>query len=297
MTDARRSRPVSRPTVRTPAPDGFRVREFGAYAIVTALGAAMLAGHRTGATATGSVTLLTGIGGCAWELARRLRSLSKQRASHALQIARAQARTELKITRSERKTNQNTQRRHERQTLRRAIHERAQAQRTERNVQNERGTRERAQRSARFTALSAEAARLQALPEPAWISALTDVFALRGLRLQTDAAPAASSESAEFAMNASLTASDALPGGMCDMLFVRVEDGGMCVARVLPHDRAGVVADVESLEQRRQQAGSQQAYLIGRGGFSAQAVRLAPRLPLTLVEPNLLAQWNLTKTD
>lgn len=294
MADAPGSRPVSRPPVPVPALDGFRGREFAAYAVVLALGAAMLAGHKTGAGATGRITLLAGVCGCAWELARWLRSLSKQRTGHALQIARAQARTELKTARTERKIGQNTQRQRERQTLRRAVHERTQAQRIERDAQNERESEERAQRSARFAALSAEAARLQALPHAAWISALTDVFALRGLRLQTDAAPAASDTSAT---DTSSTAPASTTDGIHDLTFVRVEDGSLYVARVLPHDRAGVVADVESLEQRRQQIGAQQAYLIGRDGFSAQVVRLAPRLPLTLVEPSLLAQWNLTKTE
>ena len=146
----------------------------------------------------------------------------------------------------------------------------------------------------RFAAVSVEAARLQALPHAAWISALTDIFALRGLRLQTDKVRAAFDVSAA---NAHPPAPDSIIDDVLDMTFVRVEDGSLCVARVLPHDRTGVVADVEILEQRRQQTGAQQAYLVGRDGFSAQAVRLAPRLPLTLIEPNLLAQWNITKAD
>ncbi len=279
MANAPDSRPVSALPVRTNAPDGFRVREFASYAVVMALGAAMLAGHRPGATATGNVTLLAGLGGCAWELARRLRSLSKQRAALTLQIARAQARTELKTARVERRTEQNTQRQRDKETLRRASDERAHVQRTERNAQNERDACERDTRSARFAAVSAESARLQDLPPTAWTTALTDILALRGLRLQTEIAP------------------DVPSNAIHDMQFVRMDDGSLCVARSLPSDRAGNVADVEALEQWRREAGAQQAYLIGRSGFSAQAVRLAPRLPLILVEPNLLAQWSLTKID
>ena len=57
---------------------------------------------------------------------------------------------------------------------------------------------------------------------------------------------------------------------------------------------SAAVADVEALEYERQQANAPRAYLIGRSGFTPAAIRLAQRFPITLVEPQLLAQWKIT---
>ncbi len=58
-------------------------------------------------------------------------------------------------------------------------------------------------------------------------------------------------------------------------------------------NRAGV-SEIEMAERQRIEMNAQSASLLSRNGFTPQAVRLAPRFPLTLVEPHLLAQWSLT---
>ena len=70
---------------------------------------------------------------------------------------------------------------------------------------------------------------------------------------------------------------------------MRLADETFEVARCLPLGQTVTVADVESLEQWRHSCEAGHAYLIGRNGFSAAAIRLAQHFPLTLVEPQLLA--------
>ena len=301
MSAPRRARPDSRSSAITPPTRSvpahpFPVRNGGAYALVFALGAAMLAGHRPGADATARVTMLAGAGGCAWEAGRWLHNRARRRAVGLRELADAQARARLKTARAERKTEQQDVQQRDRQAARQTLQAQKQGRQVIQQAQSEREAEERARRAARFEAVRAEAERLAALPEDVWIVELTAIFAGRGLRLQTADIPPPSNASSPSPDNASED------GYYLRFVHVDIEVDtkvdiemeSMCVARSLPAGRAGVVADVESLEQWRQQTGAQQAYLISRDGFSTAVVRLAPRLPLTLVEPQLLAQWKLT---
>ena len=282
------SPPAARRRVSNMPSRSLSVRSVLAYIVVLALGAAMLAGHRPGASAPAWITLLAGLGGCAWEIGRWLRGRVVERADRVREVARTQARAEQKNVRAERRTEQRDRQQRERHTALQTRNAQKQARQAVQQTQNEREEAERARRAARFEAVRAEADRLASLPEDLWLIALKEVLALRGLRLLE--------EDASGNHNTLPGDTHGAWGGVSDLRFARINDTDAitsCVARSLPAGRVGVVADAESLEQWRAEANAPQAYLIGRGGFSAALVRLAPRLPLTLVEPNLLAQWKL----
>ena len=251
------------------------VRAVFIYLVVLMLGVAMTTSRTPGAGQSGLITMLVGAGGCAWELKQWARTVRRRQAERI----QGRERAELKAERTVRKTQQHVQRQQRRQTQQRAVRRHAEIQQNVRQARSERNAQSDAQRQARFEAVSREAARLQSLPDAPFLQALPFLFAIRGLRLQTDA----------------LSSSEAEPrnaeGFTGDMRFLKIADETLAVARVLPQGHTAVVADIEALEQWRQTSGAQHAYLIGRSGFSTPALRLAPRFPLTLVEPQLLAQW------
>ena len=248
------------------------------YLVVLLLGAAIRAGHAPGANQSGIVTMLVGAGGCAWELAQWARTIQRQRTAQE----RQRERKELKATRAERRSEQQERERQQRQMHLRAARQRAQTLQATRYAQAEQKAQTEAQRAARFQAVVAEASRLQALPDAPFLAELPFLFATRGLHLQ-------------YAAPSGIEADADLSAGTWDRHLLRVADEkeSIEVARCLTQGRAVAVSDVEALEQWRQVEGATHAYLVSRSGFSAQAVRLAARFPLTLVEPQLLAQWQL----
>ena len=254
------------------------VRAVFIYLVVLMLGVAMTTSRTPGAGQSGLITMLVGAGGCAWELGQWARAVRRQQATRIQKRERA----ELKTERAARKTQQYAQRRQRRQTQQHAVRRHAALQQTVRQAQSEQNAQNEAQRQARFETISREAARLQSLPDAQFLQTLPALFATRGLRLQTDALASRDTEP---------MSADGFAG---DMRFLQLTDETLVVARVLPQGHTAIVADIESLEQWRQAAGASQAYLVGRSGFSTPALRLAPRFPLTLAEPHLLAQWQQT---
>jgi hypothetical protein len=247
------------------------------YLVVLLLGVAIWSGSAPGAHQSGILTMLVGMGGCVWELGQWWRALRRRRAVQE----REQARRELKVVRAERRTEQQAREQQQRQTHLRTARQRAQTRQAARQTQAELKTQVEAQHNARFQAIVEEASRLQTLPDTRFQAELPSLFALRGLRLQSDA------PSPE-----TYAASD-LPAKLWDMRLLRLADKSVEVARSLPQGHTAAVADVEALEQWRQSEGASHAYLVSRSGFSAQAVRLAARFPVTLVEPQQLAQWQM----
>ena len=131
-----------------------------------------------------------------------------------------------------------------------------QQQQAERQAQAEQVAQETAQRSARFAQVASEAERLQSLEADAFRAEAERIFAEHRLQLQQEA--------------------------VTNNPVVRFAEDAVAVA------------DVEALEAERQQQAATRAYLIGRDGFTPAAVRLSQRFPITLVEPQLLAQWKIT---
>ena len=77
-------------------------------------------------------------------------------------------------------------------------------------------------------------------------------------------------------------------------LFHSGEAEGPCAAGFVPAGRKASAVDVREIEAWRVVKSAHRALLISTDGFSPAAVRLAQHLPLTLVDPYLLAQWKHT---
>ncbi len=260
MSDIRRSHK----TVRRPY-----IRLLLIYLIVLLLGYAMTRDRTPGAEASGGFTMLVGAGGSLWELSRWLRWWWHRRSIRE----EARLRGERKTLRASRATEQQERKRYQKQVQTDAVLKQSLLQEETRRQEQSRAQEAEAIRSARAKAVTAEAARLQRLPDEQICQELPTIFAARGLRLQSAA--------------------------LWDLCLMRLEDEGLEVARCVPQEHTVTVADVEALEQWRKQVGASHAYLIARNSFSAPALRLASHYPITLVEPFVLAQWKTLgeKTD
>lgn len=73
--------------------------------------------------------------------------------------------------------------------------------------------------------------------------------------------------------------------------FLLRSDAGLELLRCVPTGKKAGGADVEALEAWRVQAGANRAYLVATAGFLPSAIARLADLPLTLVEPHLLAHW------
>lgn len=168
----------------------------------------------------------------------------------------AQTHAAKKIRRQARQTEQSSQQQHRKAIQARAKQAHTLRNQAEREAQAERAQQEAAQRFAHFAQVTREAERLQSLNTNAFRAEAERIFAMRGLNPQNEAAP--------------------------NDIVLRFADSNVAVA------------DVEAIAAERQQANASRAYLVGRDGFTPAAVRLSQRFPITLVEPQLLAQWKIT---
>lgn len=73
--------------------------------------------------------------------------------------------------------------------------------------------------------------------------------------------------------------------------FLLRSEAGFEVLRCVPAGKKAGGTDVEALEAWRVQAKAERAYLVATAGFLPSAIERLARLPLTLVEPHLLAHW------
>lgn len=266
----------SKPTPKAPqSRNDWRV--LALWVVVLLAGLAGLTGLVSATRGAGALGAVLGAGGCAWEVARWLRHRRLRR--QALQKAEAHAEMQAaqKIKRQARQTQQQTRRQQHKTAQAQAKQAHEQQRYAARQAQVERAALENAQRASRFEQVAAEAERLQCLDAVSFRAEVKAIFALRGLQ------PADKRDSAnQNDGNTSLLRLAPLP------------DNHLEIAQFAGEDTPVAVADVEALEQARQQADADRAYLIGRNGFTPAAVRLAQRFPLTFVEPQLLAQWKIT---
>lgn len=246
----------------------------------------MTSGSMPGAGDAGRVTIVVGVGGCAWELALWLRAVRKRLAAQE----HVRARGELKVARTARRLQEQTQERQQKQTHLRAVRQRIQRNQTEHKADKQRLTSLNAQRAKRFQMVLTEAARLQALSDPSFLTEIPSIFAVHGLQLQSGLSGA---NNGHISKKGDTHKNDADEQSW-DMRFMRLADEAFEIARCIPQGHTAAVADVEALEQWRCSCEASHAYLIGRNGFSAAAIRLAQHFPLTLIEPQILAQWHIT---
>ncbi len=73
--------------------------------------------------------------------------------------------------------------------------------------------------------------------------------------------------------------------------FLLRSEAGFEVLRCVPAGKKAGGADVEAVEAWRVQAEAERAYLVATAGFLPSAIERLQGLPLTLVEPHLLAHW------
>lgn len=223
-----------------------------------------------------------GASGCAWEVARWLRHRRLRRQDLQKAEVRAEMQAAQKIKRQARQTEQQTRRQRHKTAQAQAKQAHEQQRQAERQAQVERATFENAQRASRFAQVATEAECLQCLDTLSFRAEVEAIFALRGLQPSDKRDSATKNGSNTFDSNTSL------------LRFAPLPDNRLEIAQFAAEDTPVAVVDVEALEQARQQADADRAYLIGRNGFTPAAVRLAQRFPLTFVEPQLLAQWKIT---
>jgi hypothetical protein len=238
-------------------------------------GAILLAGlvliWRAGAVISwsdGAICTL-GITGLMWQGWKwRLRVLNEQRRRQEVLLQ-----SDRRISRRVRGAEEQVERQ-KRAAMDASAHEGArEAQEARRRAETEQAATEEARRRDREAAIVQEAMRLPTLNETNLQQAAIDAFKERGFEVvrvpnETD----------------------------CDLLL-RGRDGILCaVARRMPPSHRGEAADIQALETWRKEAGSTAAYLIGLAGFTPGAVRLASRLPITLVDAHLLAQWRFAES-
>ncbi len=234
------------------------------WLIALLIGLLVLIGVIPGTRGAGALCVLLSVGGCVWELNhwariwRNQQRIAQSAQAHAVKKARRQARqTEQKDQQQQRKATQAHARRNK-----------AQRDYAENEAQIDRAIRYMAEQDAHFREVMRETSRLQSLDAVAFRAEAEHIFAMRGLPLQK-----------ETVFN-----DDTLR-------LLRLPDNSLELA-LFAEDAAAIgVADVERLEHARQQTNATRAYLIGRGSFTAPALRLSVRFPMTCVEANLLAHW------
>lgn len=265
------------------------------YLVVLLLGLGMTSGRMPGAFDAGRVTMVVGVGGIAWELVLWQRATRKRLAAQT----HARARGELKAARAARRIKEQAQNRQQKQTHLRAVRKRIQMQQAEGQTDQQRLNSLDALRSTRFQVIATEATRLQALPDINFLTEIPTIFAAHGLRPESDLPFSKFSDHSQVSDNDQASGqhsakSSAWDEESWDMRFTRLADASSIIARCIPQGHTAAVADVEALEQWRRSCEASHAYLIGRAGFSAAAIRLAQHFPMTLIEPQLLAQWHTT---
>ncbi|MCS6775527.1 MAG: hypothetical protein RMJ43_05985 [Chloroherpetonaceae bacterium] len=143
-----------------------------------------------------------------------------------------------------------------------------------RRVLREQDQLDRARAQSREAALEAAVARLCALAEGDFAREVQEILARRGYTVEL----ARAHGPVELVLHAP---------GEC-----RLE-----VACILPGGQAATVDAGNALEAWRAECGARHAFLVSRGGFAPELVRVAARRAVTLVEPYLLASWQLSATS
>ncbi|MCW3095975.1 MAG: hypothetical protein JWL77_1593 [Chthonomonadaceae bacterium] len=235
--------------------------------------------------ALGSVLLfLLGLGGVVWAqggarllgagfalaglvgLGLHLRLLWRTREAR-LRLQRAAARrAELQASRRERADRERLRRQAEQETRAYAAERLEQARRAQKQVAAQALQEEMDRRNERTRRGEGEALRIAALSDAELHREVAGLLTQRGYRAE----PADSEYPGDFLLHS---------------------EAGFEVLRCVPAGKKAGGVDVEALEAWRTQAGAERAYLVATAGFLPSAIERLAQLPLTLVEPHLLAHW------
>jgi hypothetical protein len=235
--------------------------------------------------ALGSVLLfLLGLGGVVWAeggarllgagfalaglvgLGLHLRLLWRTREAR-LRLQRAAARrAELQANRRERADRVRLRRQAEQETRAHAAERLEQARRTQKQAAAQALQAEMDRRNERARRVEGEALRIAALSDAELHREVSGLLTQRGYRVE----PADSEYPGDFLLHS---------------------EAGFEVLRCVPAGKNAGGVDVEALEAWRAQAGAERAYLVSTAGFLPSAIERLATLPLTLVEPHLLAHW------
>jgi hypothetical protein len=215
---------------------------------------------------SGSVFCVIGVAGLTWRAwLWRLQALEQRRLreSQRLRSERREARRHREaLLEDERRT---------RAAADASAHQRAkELQRENRFQELNRENEAEARRRERAGAIAAEAERLQALDDSAFLEAVAAAFEARGFTVLRPGDETA-----------------------CDLTLSRGNIGVREIATVLPQSRRAGATDVRALDACRDRIGAGAAWLVGAAGFNPAAVRAAASLPVTLADPYLLAQWTV----
>ena len=226
------------------------------------LGAGGVAWASGGARVLGAAFALAGLLG----IGLHVRTLWQTREARFRLKRAAERRVELQAARRERAGRERLRRQTEQETRARAA-ERLEEARNAQKQAAARTTQEQVgQRLERERRVEREALRLAALSDAELHREIAVLLAQRGCRPE----PADSEYPGDF--------------------LLRPEEG-FELLRCVPAGKKAGGGDVEALEAWRVQAKAERAYLVATAGFLPSAVERLAALPLTLVEPHLLAHW------
>ena len=235
--------------------------------------------------ALGSVLLfLLGVGGVVWAgggarllgagfalaglvgLGLHFRLLWQTRDTRLRLQRAAVRRAELQASRRERAGRERVRRQTEQETRAHAAERLEQARRAQKDSAARAVQDQADKRSERARRAEQEALRLASLSDAELYPELAALLTRRGYRSEP--------------------ADDEYPGD-----FLLRSEAGLEVLRCVPAGKKAGGVDVEAVEAWRVQAGAERACLVATAGFLPSAIERLANLPLTLVEPHLLAHW------
>lgn len=237
------------------------------FLLLLLVGAAALWDGRAGGRFTGPLLMLLGLAGLTWRLRKHRQEWLEQRAVRE----EKERRRALLNARRERSAQERLRRQEQKAAQAHAAARAAEVAAVERQARQQAIQEAQAHRAEQDRLIYLEADRLRRLDDAALRTEVRALFTAAGFQT---ASPSAEAD--------------------CDLLLHSTASQREAVARCVPVGHKAGVADVQALEDWRQEIGAEHAYLLSLAGFSPPAVRLAQHLPLTLVEAHLLAQWKHT---
>ncbi len=235
--------------------------------------------------ALGSVLLcLLGVGGILWAsggarvlgaafalggllgIGFHVRTLWQTREARLRLQRAAERRLELQAARRDRGVKERLRRQTEQEIRARAAERLEEARRAQKQVAARTTQEQASQRVERERRVEQEALRIAALSDAELHQEIPGLLARRGWQPE----PADSEYTGDF--------------------LLRSEEG-LEVLRCVPAGKKAGSVDVAAVEAWRVQARAERAYLVATAGFLPSAIDRLGALPLTLVEPHLLAHW------
>ena len=226
------------------------------------LGAGGIVWAEGGARLLGAGFALAGLGG----LGLHLRLLWQTREARLRLQRAAERRAELQVSRRERAERERLRRQTEQETRAHAAERLDQARRAQKQAAAQSLEEQTARRNAREYRVESAALRFAALSDTELWQEVAALLTRRGYHTEL--------------------ADSEYPGD-----FLLRSEAGFEVLRCVPAGKKAGGVDVEAVETWRLQAEAERAYLVATAGFLPSAVARLANLPLTLVEPHLLAHW------